>query len=185
MDHYIVDQIRDVLWNKLSLKHLTVPDHDRFLYTTVKFQERWNYRNVISCIDGMHIRFKCPTRAGSLFYSYKLFFSVVLQDIADSESRLDIAVYGQQSYDGTFSGSTLYHFLEDLESTLPKPASFEGSGTETSFVIVGDKAYPLYTYLMKPSARKDLSCKERVFNCKLSRARRCVECVFGIRTAKW
>ena len=27
----IVDQISDVLWSKLSLKHLTVPDHDRFL----------------------------------------------------------------------------------------------------------------------------------------------------------
>jgi len=78
MDHYIVgkivDQIHDVLWSKLSLKHLTVPDHDRFLYTVVKFQERWNYRNVIGCIDGMHICFKCPTKAGSLFYDYKLFF---------------------------------------------------------------------------------------------------------------
>jgi len=87
--------------------------------------------------------FKCPTKAGSLFYNYKLFFSLVLQDVADSESRSDIGAYGQQSDGGTFSGSTLYHFLEDLESTLPKPTSFEGSGTEMSFVILGDKAHPL------------------------------------------
>jgi len=96
-------------------------------------------------------------------------FSVVSQDVADSESRLDIGGYGQQSYGGTFTGSTLYHFLEDLESTLPKPASFEGSGTETSFVILGDKAYPLQTYLMKPFERKDMSCEGSVFNCQLSR----------------
>ena len=70
--------------------------------------------------------------------------------------------------------------MEDFESTLPKPASFEGSGTEMPFVIVGDEAYPLKTYLMK-----DLSCEERVFNYRLSRARRCVECAFGILTAKW
>ena len=66
-----------------------------------------------------------------------------------------------QSDDGTFSASTLYHFLEDYESTLPKPASFKGSGTEISFVILGGEAYLLKTYIMKPFARKDLSCEER------------------------
>jgi hypothetical protein len=53
------------------------------------------------------------------------------------------------------------------------------------FVIIGDEAYPLKTYLMKPFARKDLSYEERVFNYRLSRTRRCVECPFGILTAKW
>ena len=47
MDHYtggkIVDQVNDVLWSKLSSKHLTVPDHDRFLDVVVKFRERWNF----------------------------------------------------------------------------------------------------------------------------------------------
>jgi len=44
MDHYTVrkavDQVRDVLWSKVSLKHLTVPDHDRLLDIVVKFQKR-------------------------------------------------------------------------------------------------------------------------------------------------
>ena len=75
--------------------------------------------------------------------------------------------------------------MKDFESTLPKPASFEGSGTEMPFVILGDEAYPLKTYLMKPFARKDSSTEERVFNYSLSRGRRCVACAFGIRTAKW
>jgi len=84
-----------------------------------------------------------------------------------------------QSDGGTFSASTLYHFLEDSESTLPKPASFGGGGTEMLFVILGDEAYPLKTYLMKPFAKKDLSCEESVFNYRLSRARRCVECALA------
>jgi len=77
------------------------------------------------------------------FYNYKqFFFSVLLQGVADSESTfifLDIGAYDKRS--DTFSASTLYHFLEDFESTLPKPASFEGSGTEMPFVILGDGAY--------------------------------------------
>ena len=116
------------------------------------------------------------------------FFPVVLQGVSDSESKLisvDIDAYGKQSDGATFSASTLYHFLEDCESTLPKPASFEGSGTEMPFVILGDEACPLKTYLMKPFARKDLSCEERVFNYRLWQARRCAECAFGILTAKW
>jgi hypothetical protein len=64
IDHYtagkIVDQVSDVLWSKLSSKHLTVPGHDRFLDIAVKFRERWNFSNVIGCIDGKHIRIKCP-----------------------------------------------------------------------------------------------------------------------------
>jgi len=71
-----------------------------------------------------------------------------------------MGAYGKQSDGGTFSASILYHFLEDSESILPKPESFEGSGTEMPFVILGDKAYHLKTYLMKPFAREDLSCEE-------------------------
>jgi hypothetical protein len=58
------------------------------------------------------------------------FFSIALKFVADSESRfifIDIGAYGKQSDGGTFSASNLYHFFEDCESTLPKPASFEGS----------------------------------------------------------
>ena len=53
------------------------------------------------------------------------------------------------------------------------------------FVIPGDKACPLKAYLMKPFARKNLSCEERVFNCRLSRARRCVDFAFVFLITKW
>ena len=68
---------------------------------------------------------------------------MALQGVADSESRLiaiDIDAYGKQSDGGTFFGSTLCQFLADYESTLTKFASFEGSGTEMPFVILGTKA---------------------------------------------
>jgi len=86
-------------------------------------------------------------------------FFVVSQCITDSESRfifIGIGGYGTQSDGGTFSASTLYYFMENFESTLPKPESFEGSAAEMPFVIFGDEAYPLKMYLMKPLVRKDV-----------------------------
>jgi hypothetical protein len=57
--------------------------------------------------------------------------------------------------------------LEDCESTLPKPVSFEGSGTEMSFFILDNEASPIKTSLMKPFVRKDFSSEEHVFNYRL------------------
>ena len=114
-------------------------------------------------------------------------FSVVLQGVVDSESRLifiDIGAFVKQSDGGTYCGCNLYHFSEDLETILPKAASFEGSGTEKSLVILGDNGYRLKTYLMNPLARKDLSFEESIYNCRLLRAKRCVVCAFGFVTAE-
>ena len=65
----------------------------------------------------------------------------MLQGVANSESRFiftDTGDYGKQSVGDIFSASTLYHFLKDCESTLPNPVSFEGSGTEMPFFILGN-----------------------------------------------
>ena len=67
-------------------------------------------------------------------YCYQL-----LSDSASRFSVIHIGACGKQSDGGTFSASTLYHFLEDFESALPNPASFEGSETEMPLVILGDE----------------------------------------------
>jgi len=74
------------------------------------------------------------------------FFFVVLQAVADSESKfifVDTGACGKDSDGGTLAASASYRFLEDFESALPKPASFDGGGTEMSFLILGDEVYPL------------------------------------------
>lgn len=52
-------------------------------------------------------------------------------------------------------------------------------------MIVGDEAFPLYTYLMKPFAARTLNEKRVMYNYRHSRARRTVECAFGILASKF
>ena len=54
------------------------------------------------------------------------------------------------------------------------------------YVLVGDEAYPLLKYMMRPYSRSGkLNEEKKVFNYRLSRARRIIECAFGILVARW
>ncbi|KAG8238233.1 hypothetical protein J437_LFUL018003 [Ladona fulva] len=192
MNDYTVGQcvssVVDAIWKHFSQLHLPVPDQKMFEEIAAGFQERWNFIHAIGCIDGKHIRIKCPKESGTMFYNYKHFFSIVLQAVADYRCRfifVDVGGYGKQSDGGTFYASYLSTFLENCRANLPPPSYVEGIVTDMPFVILGDDAYPLKTYLMKPYSKRFLSYEEKVFNYRLSRARRCVECAFGIMCAKW
>jgi hypothetical protein len=52
-------------------------------------------------------------------------------------------------------------------------------------VILGDEAFPLRNSLLRPFSGTHLDMKKRLFNYRLSRARRYVACAFGILTNKW
>ncbi|KAJ8981185.1 hypothetical protein NQ317_014829 [Molorchus minor] len=68
---------------------------------------------------------------------------------------------------------------------MPKDEVLPQTDVYAPYVLVGDEAYPLKRYLLKPYPRQNLTDEQRIFNYRLSRARRCVECAFGILVAKW
>lgn len=53
------------------------------------------------------------------------------------------------------------------------------------YFLVGDDAFPLQRWLMKPFPLRNLSPTQRIFNYRFSRARRVVENAFGITAQKW
>lgn len=84
-----------------------------------------------------------------------------------------------------FRNSVLFEKLQNKELNIPEDVELPGTNTKLPFIFVGDEAYPLLTHLLRPYPRNQLDYDNRVFNYRLSRARRLVECSFGILVSKW
>jgi len=116
---------------------------------------------------------QCPPNTGSNYYNYKGSFSIVLLALVDHNYNfecIDIGNYGSNADAGIFEKSNLKKALEENVLKLPDGA-----------VMLGDEAFPLKTYLMKPYARRNiLSRKEKIYNYRHCRTRRIVENSFGI-----
>ena len=75
---------------------------------------------------------------------------------------------------------------QDLSPFL-QPKQIPGTTTKLPYVILGDQGYPLKDYLMRPYGTDNAAfCREiAAYNYRHSRARRTVECAFGILVSKW
>ncbi|KAJ8968546.1 hypothetical protein NQ314_002262 [Rhamnusium bicolor] len=75
--------------------------------------------------------------------------------------------------------------LANNELDLPENRFLPNTNISLSFVFVADEAFALGQNLQRPYAWRNLDINQRVFNYRLTRARRFVECTFGIFANKW
>lgn len=184
----IVIEVTECLWDVLSGRHMPVPSQNDFRRIADDFYKLWNFPNCVGALDGKHIRLRCPSNSGSMFFNYKGYFSIVLQALVDANYRfisIDVGGYGKQSDGGTFKASPLYKKLSEGTLNLPDSNQLPNSNLIMPYVMIADEAYPLMKNLLKPYSRQDLNAERETFNKRLSRARRTVECAFGILRAKW
>ena len=154
----VVDTAR-VLWDCLKERYMPVPSKDKTIRCEREFSDKWNFPNCFGCIDGKHIRIQNPAHAGSMYHTYKQFFLIVLQGLADAKCKfitIDVGAYGRQSDGGIFQESSLGRCLENGDIDIPPPKVLSNSNEVLPYVLLGDEAYPLMSYLMRPFPRQDL-----------------------------
>ncbi|XP_066600968.1 uncharacterized protein [Prorops nasuta] len=157
---------------------------NEWMNTANDFQNKWNYPHCLGAIDGKHIVIKSPDHSGSEFYNYKGTFSIVLLAVVDANYSfiyVDVGCQGRISDGGVFRNSSFFKKLFKNELHLPSDNTLPNKDEPIPYVFVGDDAFPLSNNLMKPySGIHNKGSKERIFNYRLSRARRIVENAFGI-----
>jgi len=147
------------------------------------FSSRWNYHNCLGAIDGKHVAIKKPANAGSVYFNYKDFHSVVLMAVVDAHYKfmyVDVGAEGGASDGGIWKACTLHQAIEDGRACIPAPHPLPNDDRPMPYHFIADDAFALRTWLIKPFSHRSQEKREMLFSYRLSRARRVVENAFGI-----
>ena len=87
---------------------------------------------------------------------------------------------GRISDGGVFHNTSLHRAIEDGTARIPRNGALPNTDVVLPYAIVGDEAFPLRSYLMKPFPQRNLTRDQRRYNYRISRARRIVENAFGV-----
>ncbi|XP_026830069.1 uncharacterized protein LOC113563108 [Ooceraea biroi] len=139
------------------------PTENIWKVSAEKFRDLWQFPNCVAAIDGKYIALQCPIGGGSKYFNYKGFHSEVLLALIDTEYRfiaIDVSAYGKNSDSNVFSTSVIGKKLEDKTLNIPRDTPLVENYTPMPYVIVGDEAFPLKTYLLRPYSRHHLAGDE-------------------------
>ena len=75
--------------------------------------------------------------------------------------------------------------IEDKTLAIPNPRNLPLGQTDVPFVFLGDDAFALKSYMMKPYTQQNLTTDKRIYNYRHSRGRRISENLFGISANRW
>ncbi|XP_053871665.1 uncharacterized protein LOC128830052 [Malaclemys terrapin pileata] len=143
------------------------------------------FPNCGGAIDGTHIPILAPEHQATDYINRKGYFSMLLQALVDHKGRftnINVGWPGKVHDACVFRHSGLFRKLE--EGTFFPDQKITVGDVEMSIVILGDPAYPLMPWLMKPYTGS-LDSSQDLFNYRLSKCRMVVECAFGRLKARW
>ena len=139
--------------------------------------------HAVGALDGKHIAIKKPKKSGSEYFNYKGYFSLVLLALVDADYKflwVNMGASGSSSDAQIFNRRKLKRRIENGTLGLPPPEPLGAGGADLHYFLLGDDAFALMPWLVKPYSRRRLTREERIANYRISRGRRVVENSFGI-----
>ena len=123
-------------------------------------------------MDGKHIAMKKLSNAGSYYYNYKGFHSIVMMAVADAKYKflyVDVGAEGGASDGGTWSNCSLHDAVNENRAGVPQPVPLPNDDQPVIYHFVGDDAFALRTWMMKPFSHRSQVLRERICSYRLSR----------------
>ncbi|PNF27438.1 hypothetical protein B7P43_G16885 [Cryptotermes secundus] len=180
---HIVAETSKAIWETLKETDMHVPTRDQWGATAERFESLWNLPNCIGAIDGKHVRIKKFANTGSTNFNYKSYHSIVLMACCDADgifTMIETGYAGRNSDGGIFRASAIKHWILNNRLDIPpaSPLKYDNSDSPFPYYFVANEAFPLARYMMRPYP-------QRIFNYKLSRGRKTIECAFGMACEKF
>lgn len=98
---------------------------------------------------------------------------------------VDVGSYGRENDAAILSESVFGKLFDSGPSGLCLLSPRLVGNSRLPYVLIGDEIFPLKPWLMKPYPGRNLDEPRRVYNYRLSRARRTIENTYGILSARW
>jgi hypothetical protein len=190
----LIPEVCMALWERLSPTYLAKPTEAMWRVAEAGWREQWNFPNCLGAVDGKHVTIQAPPNSGTSFHNYKKGFSVVLMAVANFNykfSYIDVGSHGSSNDSTIWKNSAFCGRLHADNLDIPPDACLPGDEgrKDMPLVFVADEAFAASTRVMRPFPRGRggvaLTNRKKVFNYRLSRARRVVENAFGILTGRW
>lgn len=183
----IVHETCQAILHTLMDRYIRFPSGNEMKKVVDGFEVKWGFPQCVGAVDGSHIPISAPKLNHTDYYNRKGWYSMILQAIVDHEYLFrDICVGWPGSVHDArvFVNSQIYHRI--TEDDILDRSSRTLCGRQVPVCVVGDSAYPLQTWLMKPfTDTPTLSPQQKCFNYHLSKARIVVENAFGRLKARW
>ncbi|CAN7939714.1 unnamed protein product, partial [Ixodes hexagonus] len=180
-----VRETSQALRSVLEPLYMPVPTEDLWARNAEQFHDIWNFPNCVGAIDGKHITVQAR---GSATFNFKKTHSIILLAVVDAQYKLvmvDVGEFGSCNDSDVLRRCPIGRNMVSGTLQLPRAKELPHTSLAMPFVLVGDEAFPLMENLMRPYPGTDLTLCQRIYNYRLSRARRIVENAFGILAARW
>ncbi|XP_029930108.1 protein ANTAGONIST OF LIKE HETEROCHROMATIN PROTEIN 1-like [Myripristis murdjan] len=150
-------------------------------------ENRWGLPHCVGAIDGSHIPIIAPQHYHTDYFNRKGWHSLILQGVVDGKGKFWNVFAGLP---GSLHDARVLRLSKLLElasrRNLFPPHTRNISAVTAGYYILGDSAYPLQNWLLKPFHDTGrLTAEQHMFNHMFSRARVVVENAFGRLKGRW
>ena len=183
----IVNEVCEVIMKQLFKRYVFIPQGNDLNQVVEGFEDRWGFPQCVGAIDGSHIPIQAPADCPKDYYNRKGFHSILMQGLVDHRyCFMDINVGWPGSVHDARVLANSELFQKGESGTLFPQRPKKINNVMVPLVIVGDPAYPLLPWMMKPYTDTGrLSRQQSSFNYRLSRARVVTENAFGRLKGRW
>ena len=160
----IVSQVSQAIVENLwkdSVANLMPVSEEDYKQLMGNMVNMWQFPFCWGALDGCHIPIKCPSggaEAAKEYHNFKNFYSVVVMAIVDAKYRF---IWGSCGFPGNshdaiiFQATDMWDKIQNQES-IPNIGKLV-EGVLINPLIVGDSAFPLQPWLLKPYTEAVLS----------------------------